>query len=205
MKRSVVRTAFNQSANGRSPPPGRVGEDEGDLFRRVAARDEGALAEIVHAHWAPLVARIGHVVPDSAVAEDIVQEAFVRFWRREPPWVPTAPIGAIVYRIARNLALNEQAAASVRQVSQQRLRLLRSDPATPLDELECNDLQSAVDAAIATLPARRQTVFRMVRFEGMTYLEVAAVMRTSPQTVANQMSAALTSLRQALAPFIDSE
>lgn len=202
MKRTLIHAAARGSPG--MPPPRRSGEDEAELFRRVAQRDEGALADIVEEHWSPLVARIGLVAPDPAMAEDIVQEAFLRFWRREPPWVPTAPIGAILFRIAKNLALNEQAAASVRRAALPRLRLLGADPATPLDELECQDLQTAVDAAIGALPARRQAVFRMVRFEGLTYLEVAALMRTSPQTVANQMSAALTSLRHSLARFIDS-
>jgi RNA polymerase sigma-70 factor (ECF subfamily) len=179
-------------------------DHDADLLRRVGRRDQEALAEIVHAHWRPLVTRLNGLVPDQAVAEDIVQETFVRFWRRESVWTPTAPIGVILFHIARNLALNERSATRVRVDALPRLRLLRETPSTPLDELEHDELQAAVDLAISKLPARRREVFRLVRFDGRSYLEVATIMGTSPQTVANQMSAALTALRRALAPFIDS-
>jgi DNA-binding CsgD family transcriptional regulator len=59
-------------------------------------------------------------------------------------------------------------------------------------------LQAAAADAIAALPPRRREVFRLARLDGLSYREIAEVMGLSPQTVANQMSRALTELHEAL-------
>ncbi|MGW8268801.1 MAG: sigma factor-like helix-turn-helix DNA-binding protein, partial [Longimicrobiales bacterium] len=48
----------------------------------------------------------------------------------------------------------------------------------------------------------RREVFRLARSEGLSYREITEVMGVSPQTVANQMSRALTELHEALDPVI---
>jgi len=58
--------------------------------------------------------------------------------------------------------------------------------------------RAAIERAIAQLPARRREIFLLVRVHGLPYREVAELLEISPQTVANQMSAALAQLRQLL-------
>jgi RNA polymerase sigma-70 factor (ECF subfamily) len=74
---------------------------------------------------------------------------------------------------------------------------------SPSDEAFTAEIQRAAAVAVSGLPPKRQEVFRLVREEGLTHKEVAAVMGISTQTVANQMSKALAELRSALEPYID--
>jgi len=67
---------------------------------------------------------------------------------------------------------------------------------------EHGQLSDAVRSALADLPPRRREVFSLARFHGLSYAEIAETLDVSPQTVANQMSAALSTLRKQLAPFI---
>jgi len=184
------------------PIPLQLVRDAG-LMRRVARRDPTAMAEIASTHWQPLVEWVTGIVRHRATAEDIAQEALLRLWRREGEWVPNASIRTFLWRIARNLALNERDSSQVRSERAPILRLAADAPAPPLEELERRELRAAVDAAVAVLPPRRRQVFLLARLQGLSYREIAATLGISAQTVANQMSAALTDLRRSLARFID--
>ena len=74
----------------------------------------------------------------------------------------------------------------------------RSVSWTPLQTLEEKELRAGLEAALRLLPERRKEVFMLARFQRLTYDEIAALMGISPQTVANQMSAALADLRRHL-------
>ena len=67
-----------------------------------------------------------------------------------------------------------------------------------LELVEQAEERAAVERAIAALPPRRREIFILVRVHGLSYGEVAEILQISPQTVANQMSAALTTLRRLL-------
>jgi RNA polymerase sigma-70 factor (ECF subfamily) len=176
---------------------------DAELMRRLARRDPTAMADIATTHWQPLVGWVAGIVGNRAAAEDIVQEAFLRLWRREGEWVPNATIRTFLWRIARNLALNARDGWRVRSDRGATLRLVAERPSTPLEELEGDELRAAVEVAIAVLPPRRREVFLLARIEGLSHREIAVTLGISMQTVANQMSAALTDLRRSLARFID--
>ena len=59
------------------------------------------------------------------------------------------------------------------------------------------------EAAVSSLPPRRQEVFRLVREGGLSYKEVAATLEIAPQTVANLMALALSDLRLSLRPILN--
>ena len=59
-------------------------------------------------------------------------------------------------------------------------------------------LTDAFEAAVASLPERRREVFELVFQRGLSHAETAAVMGISVPTVANQMSAALRTVRRAV-------
>jgi RNA polymerase sigma-70 factor, ECF subfamily len=69
--------------------------------------------------------------------------------------------------------------------------------------VEENELLRYFERAVSHLPPRRQEIFVLARAHGLSHQEIAEVMKISPQTVANQMSAALADLRQALGPLLD--
>lgn len=176
-----------------------------ELMRRISAGDAAALDELVACYWSRLVQYITQFLPDLDAAEDIAQSTFVRLWEKRASWRPTGQVSGYIYHIARNLALNERRRYGTRRKLTEAVRLHetgRRNP-TPLDEMEVGELRAAVTRAIDALPERRREIFRLSRFDGLTYAEIARVMEISPQTVANQMSAALDTLRIALAVVIE--
>lgn len=175
-----------------------------DLGARLRAGDAGALDELLGTTWKPLVRFLIRFVDGTDAAEDIAQRAFVRVWEERATLGADGSVRAFVYRIARNLALND------RRDRRTHLRLLAGNesvglaaaPRSPLEMAATSELQGAVTAAIDALPPRRREIFILARYHDMSYAEIAGVMEISPQTVANQMSAALAALRWSLRHLI---
>ena len=163
----------------------------------IRAGDTGALRRLLDDAWAPLVRYLASLSDSPDAAQDAAQEAFVRLWERRERW-RGGSARAVLFRIGRNVALDQARRAEVRHRKPPVDPMARR-PATPDDELRAARTRGRVSEALAALPPRRREVFELVRFDGLAYREVADVLGLSPQTVANQMSLALRDLRTLLA------
>ena len=158
-----------------------------------------ALGRLMDVCWPELVRYATRQLEDAELARDLVQEVFIRVWERRHEWVPKGSVRAYLYQILRRLVIDEQRKLTIRRRWQKRVALAgTSRPATPAEELEARILADRFEAAVASLPTRRREVFELVFQRGLTHAETAAVMDISVQTVANQMSAALRTVRQAI-------
>jgi len=71
------------------------------------------------------------------------------------------------------------------------------------DALEAEQLRSALDREISLLPPRRREIVVLRCVHDLSYKEIADVMNIAPQTVANQLSSALATLRTSLRELLD--
>lgn len=174
------------------------------LMERVRDGDASAFAELLALYWHPLVAYGSGLLDSVDAAEDIVQDAFVRLWARRAEWQARGPVRSYLYRITRNLALNERRRRKVHGMwlANRHSEPTRRNP-TPLEIVEADEVESAFEQAMAALPPRRREVFVLARYHHLSYHQIAEVLQVSRQTVANQMSAALAMLRVALANVMD--
>jgi RNA polymerase sigma-70 factor (family 1) len=181
----------------------RLSDDE--LMDRLSEGDREAYAVLLQRYWARLVVYAAEVVEGQDAAQDVAQDTFIQLWRYRERWVKVGSVGAYLYRITRNLALN-----AVRQERAAARKLERTietvgehpSPLTPEDALDQALLRRQVEAAINALPPRRREVFILARYHGLSYADIATAMEISPQTVANQMSHALSQLQQLLSPHL---
>jgi RNA polymerase sigma-70 factor (ECF subfamily) len=174
------------------------------LMAGVGRGDEHCLSELQRRHRHSIVCFAAAFV-DADGAEDIAQETFIRASARAAQWRPLGPLRTYLLHIARNVALNErrrQRSLAARLGAALPV-LARRSPATPAELLDESELRTAVANALDAMPERRRETFALIRFGGLSYAEAAAVMGTSEQTTANQMSAAMADLRRALMPFPD--
>lgn len=172
-------------------------------MRRIQAGEQPALDEALSLHWSALHRYAARLLNCDDAAEDAVQMAYVRLWERRGTWEPASSLTALLYRITRNLVLNEKRRRAVRTRWWKRLSGGgRTAPGlTPAEAAEASELRDAISDAIAALPERRREVFVLARYHGLSYREIADAMELSPQTVANQMSSALSQLRTVLRPY----
>ncbi len=133
---------------------------------------------------------------DSAEAEDLMQEAYLRLWR-DCQKVPAEKAKAFLFRVANNLFLDAKKHEQVvlkfqnRQVSQ-------TENEDPQFQLETKELQDRLEKAISKLSEKQRTVFLMNRMDKMTYAEIAERLELSVKAVEKRMSLALVQMRKVL-------
>jgi len=174
---------------------------EAALAERIRQGDERAFDRLLEERWALLVAYIVGHVGDVELAQDIVQDAFVRLWERRRDIDPSRSLVAYLYQMARRRAIDELRREEVRKRWAERERRLTAEATitdAPLRRITDREVLAAVERAIAGLPGRRREAFTLVHVQDLSYRQAAAVMGSAPQTVANQVAAALAQLRREL-------
>src|SRR6202051_2949539 len=76
------------------------------LMLDVKAGDDSSFELLLRKYRTPLVNFLYRMVRDSATAEDLAQEVFLRVYRARKQYSPTAKFTTWLFRIATNLALN---------------------------------------------------------------------------------------------------
>jgi len=151
------------------------------MERRLGGVSQGkAILAVYMAHRGALVNYASGIIGDRAHAEDVVQEAYIRFsaadrdGRRGEPI--TQPVGYF-YRIVRNLALDWAKRSSLEAPASpytDRLAALPHETPSAEDVLLYRDELRVVAEALAELPERTRIAFNMVRLEGRPLQDVAA-------------------------------
>jgi len=171
------------------------------LMERIKDGDTCALEEVLRRYRLSLVSYADHLVSDPDLAEDVVQQVVVRFWDQRSSWVPSDRLAGFLYQATRHTCLNELDKRRVRRRWAKRQRMSEAKRATtPLELAERAELREVLTKAVDALPPRRREVFVLARFHGRSYRDIADIMDISPQTVANQVSAAVRDLRRRLRP-----
>jgi RNA polymerase sigma-70 factor (ECF subfamily) len=131
----------------------------------------------------------------SADAEDVVQEAFVRFWRhqRHLPGEPLALLVTSVRRAALDLARRESRRALREEFARAgELPLAFAPPAAD------GERQAALEAALARLPPEQREVLVLKIWGELTFEQIAAQLELPPNTAASRYRYALAALRREL-------
>jgi RNA polymerase sigma-70 factor, ECF subfamily len=146
-------------------------------------------------HGAALILLARQFVASRADAEDVVQEAFVRFWRSR---ASVAEPAGYMFACVKGCALDWQRS--------RRRRLRREEGAArpEADRLfigapEQGERQAAIEAALRELPKEQAEVLVMKIWGELSFSQIAAALNTSPNTVASRYRYALAKLREALA------
>lgn len=126
-----------------------------------------------------------------ATAADLVQELFLRFWRR--PSAPLEDLGSYLIRSAHNLAIDHLRSEGARSRSEAGLLPSHCDEgaASPDAALEAGSDLRRVEAALRALPERTRHIFLLNRIHGQTYGQIARSMALSQSTVEKHMMRAL--------------
>jgi RNA polymerase sigma-70 factor, ECF subfamily len=199
----VDRTRLSPNARRPVLVTGYPDDHDRELLAGLLRDDVTALDELIRRYWSPLIAYVTRLGGSADGAEDIAQQTFQRLWERRGSWRTTGSVRGLLYRIARNLAVSEHRSQQSRSRADTLAGEATREPATPLDLLENAELHDALAHAMQALPRRRREVFILRCVHDLSYREISEIMGISQQTVANQLSRALTTLRESLRPLLD--
>jgi RNA polymerase sigma-70 factor (ECF subfamily) len=175
---------YPQRAPAIRPVPAREDVSDEELIARISWRDESALATLYSRYADTIYGLSLRIVRQIEVAEEVVQETFMRVWRGAPSFQGNAGgLRSWLFRIARNLSLDQLR----RQAARPRTVTITPDPVeerSPLDTLADEKCDVAVQAtdrcvheqvrrALMTLPPEQRHALELAYFSGMTHREIA--------------------------------
>jgi RNA polymerase sigma-70 factor, ECF subfamily len=179
-----------------------AGPEDRALLDRLKRRDPQALAQLYDLYGRMAYSLVLRVVRDKGVAEDLVQETFLRVWNRvHSVDSEKGSLGAWLLAIARNRALDYLRSTAGRDRSSA-VEFDETDHASLYGEMESSVLMSdqlrRVKAALEKMAPNYRTVMELAYFEGLSQSEMSAKMGQPLGTIKTWVRTALQSLRDEL-------
>jgi RNA polymerase sigma-70 factor (family 1) len=173
--------------------------NEYNLLKKLKKGDSKAFLELYDRYHLQVYNWALKFVKIPAIAEDIVQDVFLKIWVIRERLNPQLSFPAFIYRICRNrvfsdlkkIAVNERLTLNV-------IEQFRSLKESPADLAIWNQYEVLLESAIRKLPKQRQKVFKLCRQGGKTYEEVAVELCISKNTVKEHMVMAVKNIREYL-------
>ncbi|HUS04904.1 MAG TPA: sigma-70 family RNA polymerase sigma factor [Bryobacteraceae bacterium] len=177
-------------------------KEDGELAARLKRRDPQAMAELYDRYGRIAYVLVFRIVKDAGVAEDLVQETFLRVWNRVQGFDhERGALGPWVLTVARNRAIDYLRSVDGR-MSQNAYELEASEHPSLFANLEHEILNSdrarRLKAAFEKLNPNQRLVIELAYYEGLSQSEMAERMKQPLGTVKTWTRSALRTLRDEL-------
>lgn len=181
---------------------------DADLMARVANRDKRALEELYARHASAAFGLALRMMGERNSAEDLVQEAFWRVWRRAGTFeLQRGQFAPWLLGIVHNLAIDEMRRRRARpnalstDADDEALMELPDRDADVVETVLVQVNAAQVRAALRELPDAQRQVIELAYYDGLTHQEIAARLNEPLGTVHTRARLALQRLRQNLLPL----
>lgn len=147
------------------------------------------------------------ILKDKDAAEESVQDVFVKLWENRERLDIQTSIKAYLFRSVHNSCLNYLAHIKVRQDYSSNMKYTQSEMCSPhskdypIANLLIQELDQTIEKAVNDLPEQCRNIFKLIRYDELSYSEVAEQLNISINTVKTQMSRAMMKLRENLKEF----
>jgi len=170
------------------------------LLESVSYDDQIAFKEIFNRYWSKLYIYAYYVLHDKDICEDIIQEVFSNLWTRRKS-LQVENVSAYLYQSVKFQIFKQfrQRKLIDRHISE--FDNFISDSRIE-DLVEYKELHNRVENLISELPEQRRIIFQLSRKEELSNKEIASQLHISLQTVKNQISSAIKSIRNSIKPII---
>jgi RNA polymerase sigma-70 factor (ECF subfamily) len=178
--------------------------DEVELISRLQNNDADAYMllykryHVLVYNWAIAIVKVEHL------AEDLVQDVFLKIWQIRNRLNPSQSFPAFIYRIARNKAFTLlKKIANDDKLRADVILHLANKIESAEHKVQWREYEVILQKAVSQLPTQRQKVFKLCRQDGKTYDEVAQELGISRNTVKEHMVMAVKNIKEYLYRFGD--
>jgi RNA polymerase sigma-70 factor, ECF subfamily len=189
------------------------GLSDAEVMLQVKAGDEQAFAYLVQKYRRPMMSFMYRMAHNSAAAEDLAQEVFLRVYRSRGNYEASAKFTTWLYRIATNLAVN-YARDTRHQRAENTVSLDEPDDHTGLtldlpgrsltaeEMLLRRERLAAIRQRVQALPERQRLAVIMHKYQQMDYRQIAEVLKLSESATKSLLFRAYETLREQLKKFV---
>lgn len=182
------------------------------LMLRVKEGDVQAFERLVELHQGVMIGTAARMLGNIDDAHDIAQQVFLRVWKSAPRYEPTAKFTTWLFTIMRNLVFNETRRRSRRKETslegdsenEDGLQRQFADHTAPAPDhiTQQDELEKALDKAIAALPEKQRLAVVLRRHEEMPYEQICEILKMSLPAVKSLLFRARTELRKHLVTYL---
>jgi RNA polymerase sigma-70 factor (ECF subfamily) len=178
--------------------------DEPGLLSRLRSGDPRAFEDLVRRYQHRVFGVALRMMRDRAEAEEIAQEAFLRAHRSLGEFRGEAKLSTWLFAITSRLCLSRlgRGERRLRRLGEESLAGLAGGAPGPGEELERDEVESALERAIGELPEDRRIVVLLRDVEGLAYEDIAETLGWEPGTVRSRLHRARQDLKAKLERFL---
>ncbi|SDJ51472.1 RNA polymerase sigma-70 factor, ECF subfamily [Pedobacter sp. ok626] len=158
--------------------------EERELLAKIASGDEHAFRVLFESYYHNLGKYVYQLTGSIAVAEEIVQDTFIKVWLKREFLVEVKNFSNYLFILCRNHTYNEmQKKATERNFIDRLSHRINDQQNNENPDTLSERYRELVEQAIEKLPPQAQKVYLMSRDERMKYEEIAQALKISPVTV----------------------
>jgi len=213
LDRAMLLAATPQMPTVFSAGAGPDSQTDADIMLRVKAGDQSAFEYLVQKYRRPMVSFMYRMARNSAAAEDLAQEVFLRVYRSRETYEASAKFTTWLYRIATNLAVNHaRDSRHERPEVQVSLDEPDDDTGTTLElpdaslnaeqQMVRRERMLAIRRKVEALPEQQRLAVIMHKYQQMDYKQIADVLKKSESATKSLLFRAYETLRDQLKEFI---
>ncbi|HEY2736237.1 MAG TPA: sigma-70 family RNA polymerase sigma factor [Polyangiales bacterium] len=171
-------------------------QDLGDVesMKLIGRGDRSAYRRMVDAYLTRVTRFAERILGDRSEAEDVAQETFLRLWTEASRWQPRAQPKTWIYRVARNLCIDQL--RKRQDVSDSVDRQPGHD--RPSGLLFRKETAAQVERAMLALPERQRVAITLVHYEGLDSREACEVLEVSAEALESLLARGRRTLREQL-------
>ncbi|WP_442590715.1 RNA polymerase sigma factor [Pedobacter sp. AW31-3R] len=174
-------------------------DSEEQLLLKLKDGSETAFSELYEIYVKRIYAFALNILKSPVLAEDIVQEVFIRLWETSANLDPKLSLQAYLFTIARNLSLNVIRKASKETlITDEIARYAQDKNGNGLTFTEHRQTREFIAQAVSQLPPQRKLIYELCHGKGYTYKQAAEELGIKDATINSQMVKAIRAIRQYL-------
>jgi RNA polymerase sigma-70 factor (ECF subfamily) len=186
---------------------------DADVMLRVKTGDQSAFDYLVQKYRRPMVSFMYRMARNSAAAEDLAQEVFLRVYRSRETYEASAKFTTWLYRIATNLAVNHardtrherpEVQVSLDEPDEETGTTLELPDGTLNAEqvMVRRERMMAIREKVEALPEQQRLAVIMHKYQQMDYKQIADVLKKSESATKSLLFRAYETLREQLKEFV---
>jgi RNA polymerase sigma-70 factor (ECF subfamily) len=186
---------------------------DADMMLRVKGGDDSAFDFLVQKYRRPMISFMYRMAHNSAAAEDLAQDVFLRVYRSREGYEASAKFTTWLYRIATNLAVNHardhrherpEAQVSLDEPDEETGSTLDvPDRSLSAEEkIIRRERMAAIRQKVQALPERQRVAVLMHKYQQMDYRQIAEVLKLSESATKSLLFRAYEALRAELKEFL---
>lgn len=176
--------------------------NEKEIINKIRKGDLKIFEQLFR-NFYPLLCKYAiHFVKDAALAEELVQELFYQLWKKRSQIQIHSSLKAYLYRATYHSCLQHMRRKNLDSKYEEYIKKQEFNAPSPIEALHEKEIFEITHHTLNTLPKRCSQIFKMNRFEGLKYQEIADKLSISIKTVEANMGKALKAFRHNLKDYV---